>query len=268
MLTGSELFLLDMDGTIYLGESLIEGAREFLDLLERQGKSYCFLTNNSSKSAGAYLDKLRYFGIEAERKNLAISTDVLIYYLQKRTPGASLYPVGTGEFERELTGAGFTLVHQYREHHPVDYVVVGFDTTLNYQKLFDATRYVREGVPYIATHPDLNCPLEGGIYMPDCGAIIAFIEASTGIQPAEIAGKPNPLVIDYLAESRGLEKSKMAIVGDRLYTDIQLGENSKITSILVLSGESTREDAETGAIKPDHIFDSIKELYRKLKEPG
>lgn len=265
MLREIDLFLLDMDGTIYLGESLIEGAREFLGLLERRGKGYCFLTNNSSKSAGSYLDKLRRFGIKARRKDLATSTDVLIYYLKRTMPGASLYPVGTEEFEMELAESGFTLVREYRDHPPVDYVVVGFDTTLNYRKLFDATRYIREGVPYFATHPDQNCPLEGGVYMPDCGAIIAFIEASTQIPPAEIVGKPNPLVIEYLVESRGLEKSKMAIVGDRLYTDIELGRKGQITSILVLSGESTREDAATGMIKPDYIFDSVNDIYRALK---
>ena len=261
----SQLFLFDLDGTIYLGNELIDGARELLSLLKKQGKSYCFLTNNSSKSPGAYLDKLSGFGITVNPENLVTSTDVLIYYLNRAMPRASLYPVGTKALEEELRKAGFNLVHEYRDDPLVDSVVVGFDTTLHYQKLFEATRYIRKGVPYIATHPDLNCPLEEGVQMPDCGAIIAFIEASTGIAPAEIAGKPNPLVIDYLVETRGLKRNRAAIVGDRLYTDIQLGKNGKIRSILVLSGETTKEDLHGAAIKPDYIFAGVKELYRALK---
>ncbi len=264
MLADINFFLLDLDGTIYLGKRLIDGAREFLDLLEQQGKSYCFLTNNSSKNTGAYLEKLKGFGINVGRESVVTSTDVLIYYLNKIRPGASLYPVGTREFEAGLAEAGFSLVHEYNNHPPVDFVVIGFDTTLDYQKLFDATRYIREGSPYIATHPDLNCPLEDGLYMPDCGAIIAFVKASTGISPLVIMGKPNPLVIEYLAATRGLQRDKTAIVGDRLYTDILLGKKGGITSILVLTGESTRGDVSTGSIKPDYIFGSIKDIHNKL----
>lgn len=263
-----EFYLLDMDGTIYLGRRLIEGARDFIELLGEQGKGYCFLTNNSSRGARSYLDKLRNFGIAVDRENLVTSTDLLIHYLHKAGPGAALYPVGTRDFEGELAEAGFRLVHEYRDPPFIDYVVLGFDTTLNYQKLFDATRYIRQGVPYIATHPDLNCPLEEGVYMPDCGAIIAFIKASTDISPLKVLGKPNPLVIDYLVETRGLERAKTAIVGDRLYTDILLGKSGRITSILVLSGESTREDVAAGTIEPDLTFDSIKELYDELRRPG
>ena len=260
-----QFFLLDLDGTIYLGEKLIEGACEFLSLLEEQGKGYCFLTNNSSRSAEAYLDKLRGFGINARREHLVTSTDVLIHYLNRVKPGALLFPVGTKALEEELHRAGFELVRRYRDETLVDYVAVGFDTTLGYQKLYDATRYIRRGVPYIATHPDLNCPLEGGIQMPDCGAIIAFIEASTGVAPAEIAGKPNPLVIDFLVQTRGLKREKTAIVGDRLYTDIQLGKNGGLSTILVLSGETTGADLQRAAIKPDYIFASVKELYQALR---
>ncbi len=259
-------FLLDMDGTFYLGDTLLEGAVEFLQTLKEQGKDYCFLTNNSSQSARAYLRKLTRLGLQVERKNIVTSTDVLIYYLQDIKPGALLFPVGTKYFEQELIQAGFELIFAFDETAPVDYVVVGFDTSLDYAKLFAACRYLRSGIPYIASHPDFNCPLENGVYMPDCGAIIEFLKASTGIEPAEIVGKPNPLVVKMLTEKLGLEKKSMAMVGDRLYTDIRLGLNSGIVSILVLTGESTREDAVNGEIKPDYIFPGIKDLLGELKK--
>lgn len=260
-----EFFLLDMDGTIYLGDRLIDGSRDFLHLVKEQGKRYCFLTNNSSRGAEAYLKKLSGLGIEATGEELVTSTDLLIYHLRKTDPGAVLYPVGTEQFERELSRAGFKLIHDYREGSRPDYVVIGFDTTLHYKKLFDTCRFVRDGVPYIATHPDLNCPLGEGVFMPDCGAIIAFVQAATDVSPAEIVGKPNPLVIEYFRHTRNMDRDRMAIIGDRLYTDIRLGRKGNITSILVLSGESTRrEDAADAADRPDHVFDSIRQLYQAL----
>lgn len=258
-------FLLDMDGTIYLGNSLIEGALDFLNYIRKQGKDYIFLTNNSSKNAEAYLRKLTKLGIEAKRENLITSTDILIYYLNSIKPGALIFPVGTKQFEQQLIKAGFNLIYEYEENMPVDYLVVGFDTSLNYEKLFAACRYIRNGVSYIATHPDFNCPLEGGVYMPDCGAIIEFIRASTGILPEKVVGKPNTMVIDMLV-NKGFKKQELAIAGDRLYTDITLGLNSGITSILVLSGESTYEDVTGGEIKPDFIFNSVRDIYHNLRE--
>ena len=259
-----EFFLLDMDGTIYLGDRLIDGSYDFLNLVKQQGKRYCFLTNNSSRGAEAYLRKLINLGIDAAREELVTSTDLLIYHLQKTDPGAVLYPVGTEQFEQELAEGGFNLLFDYRKTPPPDYVVIGFDTTLHYKKLFDVCRFVRDGVPYIATHPDLNCPLDEGVYMPDCGAIIEFVRAATEISPVKIVGKPNPLVIEYFMHTRAVDTAKMAIIGDRIYTDIRLGMEGNITSILVLSGESTREDAASGTARPDFVFDSIRDVYNAL----
>lgn len=258
-------FLLDMDGTVYLGNTLLEGAQEFIKEVKAQGKDFSFLTNNSSKSAEAYLRKLDKLGLPVERKNVVTSTDVLIYYLQNEKPGAVLYPVATKYMEQELIKAGFELVYEFDETVALDYVVVGFDTSLEYNKLFDACRYIRSGVSYLATHPDFNCPLENDVYMPDCGAIIEFIKASTGAEPAKVMGKPNSLVVDMLTDKKGLKREDMAMMGDRLYTDIVLGANSGIPSILVLSGETTREDLKNSNINPDFVFSGIKEVLKELQ---
>ncbi len=254
-----KLFLLDMDGTVYLGEKLIPGALDFLEKVRARGKEYIFLTNNSSKDTAAYLKKLEMFGISADEKSVITSTDLLVYHLNRIKTGAKLFPVGTTLFEETLTAAGFNLIKTFERHNNPDYVVVAFDTSLYYEKLFFACSYIRKGVPYIATHPDYNCPLEDGVYMPDCGAIIEFIKASTGVLPLEIVGKPNTTVVKMIME-RGFKKKELAMVGDRLYTDIRLGRDSGIKSILVLSGESDMEDVNQGDIKPDFIFESIREL--------
>lgn len=254
-------FLLDMDGTIYLGNNMIEGALDFLKLLEETGRSYVFLTNNSSKNSKAYQDKLGALGCNVDRDKVFTSGEATSVYLNKEKPGANLFVLGTGYLEEELTQAGFRLVNGTDERP--DFVVLGFDTTLTYDKLWKACDYIREGVKYIATHPDLNCPLEGGKYMPDTGAMIALIEASTGKRP-EIIGKPSRHIVEAILNKYGLKKEEVAMVGDRLYTDVQLGINAGITSVLVLSGESTAEDHDKSEVKPDYVFSSVRELGKAL----
>jgi HAD superfamily hydrolase (TIGR01450 family) len=144
-------------------------------------------------------------------------------------------------------------------------VVVAFDQTLTYEKLASACRYISGGVPYIATHPDFTCPIEGGQFIPDCGAIIELIKAATGISPLQVMGKPNPLMVEMLVRDSGLDKKEVAVIGDRLYTDIAAGANSGLISILVLSGETRKEDVHACKIKPDYIFPSVKELARHLQ---
>ncbi len=256
-------FLTDMDGTIWLGNDLIKGAAEFITLLREQGKQCIFFTNNSSKNRSFYLGKLKELGIEVTLKNILTSTEVLIYYLNGIKPKASLYPLGTGYFLQELTKAGFNLEFQYGR--PVDFVVVGFDQTLTYDKLSAACRFIQRGVPYLASHPDLTCPIEDGEFIPDCGAIIELIKAATGREPQAVTGKPDPLMVEMLVQNRGLKKHEMAVIGDRLYTDIKVGINSGITSILVLSGETSLEWVEKNETKPDYIFPSVKEITALLK---
>ncbi len=257
-------FLTDMDGTIWLGERLIDGAADFISLIREQGKECIFFSNNSSKNRSFYRDKLSRLGIAASLEDILTSTEVLIYYLNKIKPGASLFPLGTGYFLQELSKAGFNLEFDYGR--PVDFVVVGFDQTLNYAKLAAACRFIRKGVPYLASHPDLTCPIEGGEFIPDCGAITALLQAATGQPPHVVAGKPNPLTVEALTQRKKAGKDTLAVVGDRLYTDIALGHNCGLTSILVLSGETTAQELKQSRLKPDYVFPSVKELALKMRK--
>lgn len=256
-------YLLDMDGTFYLGNELIEGAMDFLDVLGEQGKDFIFLTNNSSKNKYAYQEKLERLGCEIEPERVFTSGEATTIYLRSLKPGAKIFLLGTPLLEEEFEKAGFTLVRT-REEKP-DYVVLGFDTTLTYEKLWIACDLIREGVTYIATHPDYNCPLEGGKFMPDAGAMIDLIKASTGQVP-HVVGKPNKGIIDAICSKYGFEKDEVAMVGDRLYTDIKTGSNAGCASILVLSGETKQEDYDASDVRATYVFPSLKELGEELKK--
>ena len=249
-------FLLDMDGTVYLGNELIGGADEFLKKLGRQKKRYIFITNNSSKNGAAYVKKLNGLGISAELDDVFTSGEAAAIYLNKVKPGAKIFLLGTAELKEEFAQAGFRII---KKGQTPDLVVLGFDTGLTYKKLWAACDHIREGVPYYATHPDLNCPIEGGKYMPDTGAMIAFIKAATGANPV-VVGKPNGHIVEALLGKYGLKKEEIAIVGDRLYTDIKTGADFGITSVLVLTGETSSAMSKRTKIKSDYVFGSIADM--------
>lgn len=250
-------FLLDMDGTFYLGNQLIDGALDFLEILRRKDISYIFLTNNSSKNRLSYVEKLKNMGCNINEEAIFTSGNATVIYLNSIMSGGKIYLMGTPYLEEEFKNAGFHLVRG-RDEKP-DAVVLGFDTTLTYEKIWIGCDYIRSGVKFIATHPDLNCPLEGNSYMPDTGSMIRLFEASTGVSPMVI-GKPNAYIIDAIMGKYGLTKEDLVMVGDRLYTDIQVGVNAGITSVLVLSGETTMEDYKRSETKADYVIPSIKEL--------
>lgn len=254
-------YLLDMDGTIYLGNELIEGAKEFLQKLKEKNIKYIFLTNNSSKNKDRYVEKLNKLGIEAVREDVFSSGEATTIYLKKKKAGAKIFLMGTKDLEDEFINAGFELVKE--RNQKIDFVVLGFDTTLTYEKLWIACEYIANGIEYIATHPDFNCPLEGGKFMPDAGAMMAFIKASTGKEPIVI-GKPNRHIIDAIIEKYSLKKSELAMVGDRLYTDIRTGIDNGLTSILVMSGETDKKMLAETEYVPDFVFESVKELKEKI----
>ena len=181
--------------------------------------------------------------------------------INKKKKGAKVFLLGTKDLEDEFEKAGFELVKERNKN--IDFVVLGFDTTLTYEKLWIACEYIANGIKYIATHPDFNCPLENGKFMPDAGAMMAFIKASTGKAPTVI-GKPNKHIIDAIIEKYNLKKSELAMVGDRLYTDIRTGIDNGLTSILVMSGETDKKMLEKTIYKPDYIFNSVKELKEKI----
>jgi 4-nitrophenyl phosphatase len=244
-------FLLDMDGTFYLSDRLLEGAMRFIDLLREQKKEFLFLTNNSSKHRRQYAEKIGRLGLPISEELVLTSGEATALYLQRQHPGARLYLVGTPSLEEEFRQHGFQLV----EHEP-DFLVLGFDTTLTYQKLWKLCDFVRAGVPYIATHPDFNCPTESG-WMPDIGAMIAFVTAATGREPDLVVGKPNRLIVDAAAAKMSLPVDQLAMVGDRLYTDIALGQSSGIVTVLVLSGETKIEDLKDSPFQPDYTFQNL-----------
>lgn len=254
MLKNIKCFSLDMDGTIYLGEHWIPGAQDFLKAVEENGKQYFFLTNNSSKSPQAYVEKLRRMGLMVDESRIVTSGQATIAYLKREFPGKRVFLLGNELLAEEFEKEGVCL-----DDHVPEVVVVGFDTSLNYEKMCRVCDFVREGLPYISTHPDYNCPTETG-FIPDAGAIHAFIHASSFQYPDYIVGKPNGEIMDYLAKRAGLEKNKIAMVGDRLYTDVAAGVNNGCTGILVLSGEAGLEDVKESKIIPDLIFDSVKEM--------
>ncbi len=244
-------FLLDMDGTFYLSDRLLEGALSFIHLLREQKKEFLFLTNNSSKQGRQYAEKISRLGLPVAEESVLTSGEATALYLSEEHRGADIYLVGTPPLEDEFRQHGFHLVDKDPQ-----FLVLGFDTTLTYQKLWALCDFVRAGVPYIATHPDFNCPTENG-FMPDVGAMIAFVKAATGREPDLVVGKPNRRIVDAAAAKLKLHVNELAMIGDRLYTDIALGPASGIITILVLSGETKIEDLENSPFQPDYIFENL-----------
>lgn len=251
-------FLLDMDGTFYLGDRLIDGSLDFLDALRRTGRTARFLTNNSSKSASVYRQKLLRMGVDESYCDVISSGHATAHYCLEHFPGKKCYLLGNPMLREEMQTMGLELTED-----GADYVIVAFDTTLDYAKMCKVCDYIREGKPYIATHPDFNCPTETG-FIPDMGAIMAFIEASTGRKADVILGKPYRGIVDEALRRTGFALEEMAMVGDRLYTDVATGVNHGMTGILVLSGEATMQDVETSDVKPDLIFGKLSDMIDYL----
>ena len=251
-------FLLDMDGTFYLGDRVLDGSMEFLQAVERTGRSYLFLTNNSSRSVQHYVQKLGRLGLQVGEEKILTSGQAAAQYLNREYPGKRVYLLGNPSLRQEMERHDIVL----DEEHP-ELVLVGFDTTLDYAKMCRVCDLVREGLPYIATHPDFNCPTETG-FVPDIGAIMAFIEASTDRKADVIIGKPYGEIVRAAQERTGLAPGQMAMVGDRLYTDVRTGVDHGLCAVLVLSGESTVEDIDRYGIEPDLIFEKLGDMIPYL----
>jgi HAD superfamily hydrolase (TIGR01450 family) len=252
-----------MDGTFYLSDRLLQGALRFIHLLEQQQKTFLFLTNNSSKHRREYAEKISRLGLPIPEDMVLTSGEATARHLREMHPGAAVFLVGTPSLEEEFRQHGFRLVHK----NP-DLLVLGFDTTLTYRKLWTLCDHVRAGLPYIATHPDFNCPTETG-WMPDVGAMIAFVRAATGREPDLVVGKPNRIIVDAAASKMNLAIGQMAMIGDRLYTDIALGPASGIATVLVLSGETKLTDIASSPFKPDYTFQDLAGVADWLEQtPG
>lgn len=258
-LVHKKLFLLDMDGTIYLDDNLFEGTEDFLNYIKSIGGKYMFLTNNSSKSVEKYVEKLTRLGIKSEEKDFLTSTNATVLYLQQRCFN-KIYAFGTDSFKEQLADAGLNITDRVEDG--IDCLCMGFDTSLTFQKLEDACILLGKNIEYIATNPDLVCPTVYG-YVPDCGSISEILYNATKRRPKFI-GKPQPEMINLAVLYSGFTKEEAVIFGDRLYTDIASGFNAGITTVFVLSGEGTMQDVKKSDIKPDYIFDNIKSFYSSL----
>ncbi len=254
LLSNIKYFALDMDGTIYLGEKWIDGAKEFLHRVQESGRKFCFMTNNSSKSASDYVEKQQKMALDISQEQIVPSGQATIAYLEREYANKRVYLLGNPLLGKEFMHRGIKIVGS----NP-DVVVSAFDTSFDYDKMRKFCDFVRDGVPYIATHPDYNCPTETG-YMPDIGCIHSFVHASTGRMPDNIIGKPNSEIISYTLARMGAKKSNTAVVGDRLYTDVKAGVQNGLLGIFVLSGEAQLKDIPTAGVIPNLVFDSLKEI--------
>ena len=258
-LKDKKLFLLDMDGTIYLDNNLFEGTIDFLKEVKRRGGRYLFVTNNSSKSTDAYVRKLKTIGIDASEEDFLTSTDATILYIQEKYHGRRFYSFGTASFTEQLLSAGIDVVTELCDN--IDGLVLSNDQELNFKKLEDASQLLRSDIIYIATNPDWVCPTAFG-YVPDCGSFAEMLWRATGKRPHFI-GKPRPEMLTLAMNKYGYKKEECVMIGDRVYTDIASGYNAGIDTIFVLSGEGTIEDAKCDT-PPTYICQNIKEVYEKI----
>ena len=256
------LFLLDMDGTIYLDETLFDGTLDFLKYVRSIGGTYLFLTNNSSRGVDAYVQKMARLGITTGREDFLTSVDALILYLQKNGYARKrLYAFGTRSFRQQLEQVGFSITDRLEDG--IDALVCGFDTELTFQKLEDACILLNRGVDFIAANPDWVCPTWYG-YVPDCGSVCQMLTRATGRKPVFI-GKPEPEMAMLAMERSGYTKDQTMLIGDRVYTDIACGIRAGIDACLVLSGESTMADVEENEYKPTCIYENIRTLLTALQ---
>ena len=256
------LFLFDMDGTLYLGNNLFDFTSELLEKIKESGKRYIFVTNNSSKSVCDYIKKLNALGIEAQESDFMTSSMATAYYLKKYYEGKRLYVCGTKSLIAELEKEGFEVT---QDLDLVDVIVMGFDTELTFKKLHDVSYLLltRKDIPYIATNPDYVCPTEFGS-VPDCGSVCDMLYNVSKRRPVVI-GKPEALMPQLAMEKLGYKNTETAVIGDRIYTDVKSGINAGAISVLVLSGETTKEDLEKSDVKPDMVLSSAKEILDALK---
>lgn len=257
-LKDKKLCFIDLDGTIFLGNKLLPEADKVLTKLQQAGMKYYFLSNNSSRSKKDYVAKLRDLGIESREENFVLSTDGVIEFLtQNRVK--NVYLVGTESMKQAFVAAGLNA-----DSDQPEYVVLGYDTEVTYEKLKQAAIYLNQGADLLATHCDLVCPTPEGP-IPDIGAMLALFEAATHKTPVRVFGKPHSGMVDHILTKNGLNRTDIVVIGDRLYTDMKLARNLGCDFVCVLSGETNREDIEPLEDVPDLIINSIAELQNYLE---
>ena len=256
-----KLFLLDMDGTIYLGDTLFDGTLDFLNRVREKGGKYLFVTNNSSRSVNAYVARLEGMGIPAAADDFLTSVDALIWYLRGKYDDALIYAFGTRTFREQLSEAGFRVTDKLEEG--ISLLVCGFDTELTFQKLEDACILLGRGVDFVATNPDWVCPTSYGS-VPDCGSVCEMLFRATGRRPKFI-GKPEPEMALLSMERYGYSREETVLIGDRIYTDIACGVNAGIDTAFVLSGEGVPADIEKFHIRPSETYRNIRDIFERME---
>ena len=259
-LAGIRHVALDMDGTIYMGNSLFPFTIPFLRRLREMGITYSFLTNNPSKSLDDYLLKLHKMGIEATEEEMYTTTVATIDYLKAHYPSARrLFLLGTPSMISQFEKAGYISTADSADDVP-DVVIAAFDMSLVYSRLCRAAWWIAQGLPYIATNPDRVCPTNERTVLVDCGSICRCLEHATGRRPDITLGKPDPNMLIGIEQQKQLRPEQIGMVGDRIYTDIEMARNAHAFGVLVLSGETTLEVAQAAPHQPDLIVENIGEL--------
>lgn len=257
-----KLFLLDMDGTLYLGETLFPDTPAFLAQIRENGANYMFLTNNSARSVDSYVEKLTRLGIPAVPEDFFTSAMAAVVYLQEHFAGKKVYVEGTRSLRQELENASFVTADG--PDGDVDLLLAGYDTELTFRKLEDACILLDRGIPFLATHPDLTCPTEYG-FAPDCGSVCEMLYNATGRRPDFVIGKPQPAMAQLAMQQRGVTPEQTVFIGDLLDTDIACGVNAGIDTVLVFSGSSKREDLAKSSVRPAYTAADISEITEWLK---
>ena len=257
---------LDMDGTIYKGATLFSCTLPFIAQMRELGIGCTFLTNNPSKSSHDYLAHLRKMGLAATPDELYTSAQATIDCLRRRFPEVKkLFALGTPSMLAEFSGAGFELTADDPNDVP-DAVVVGFDMTLTYARVCRAAWWIHQGKLFVATNPDRVCPTDQPTVLVDCGSICVMLEKATGRAPDIVLGKPDPAMLSGILDRHGLRPSQIAMVGDRIYTDILMAHRADAFGVLVLTGEATSRDAEQANPRPHLVVPSLAELGGFLAE--
>jgi NagD protein len=252
-----------MDGTIYLGNTLLPHTQPFLSSLASLEIRYSFVTNNCSRSRAEYVHHLREIGIKADPAAIWTSAHATIHYISIELPRIKrLFVHGTPGLKEDFRLAGFETVEEQPEA-----VVVGFDTALTYDGLAQTAYWISRGLPYIATHPDRVCPTDREIVLPDCAAVCSLFETATGRRPDAVPGKPNRLMMEAAFAQHNVLPQEVALVGDRLYTDIRMARDAGAVAVLTLTGETKREDVESCPRnqRPDLVVADLGEFGRLLE---
>ncbi len=262
-------FIFDLDGTVYLGEAALPGAVEGIAELRRLGKRILFVSNKPLEPRTAYARKLSRLGIPAAPEDVITSAFVLGYHLARTEPHLNLYVIGEQNLLDELRGHGLKVMSEFSEQSAlevieprgVDAVVVAFDRTLDYRKLNTAYQALRQGARFFATNADKACPMPGGA-IPDAGGTIAALEHMTGRKLELLAGKPSTLITQVALQRLELPAGRVMMVGDRLETDIFMGQQAGMATAVTLTGVSRREDVARMAAPPDFVIETLAELPR------